>query len=109
MFIVGVIIRGWGVISNPSFSLLITKPNELITSGAYKYVRHPGYLGSLFMAAGIGVMFAGINATILPVIVLYSLLTHRADLEEELLSKEFPEYVRYQETVGKFFPKVFRR
>lgn len=58
------------------------------------------------MAIGIGTFFAGVGPTVLPVIVLYSLLTHRADLEEELLTREFPEYVHYKQTTGKFFPKV---
>lgn len=36
-----------------TFDLTIHPEHKLVTSGFYKYVRHPAYTGSLFLIAGI--------------------------------------------------------
>lgn len=107
VFIIGFIIRFLAIANNPYFTLHIQKPGELITTGAYGVVRHPGYVGSFLMGSAIGVYFAGLAASILPIMILAAFLSHRADIEEDMLLVEFPEYEQYKLKVGKFFPKLF--
>ena len=107
IFVVGFVIRFLAIANNPYFTLHIQKPGELITTGAYGVVRHPGYVGSFLMGSAIGLFFGGLGASILPIMILAAFLSHRADIEEDMLSVEFPEYAEYKTKVGKFFPKLF--
>lgn len=42
-----------------TFQLVIREKHELITTGPYAYVRHPGYSGSIVAALGTGAYFLG--------------------------------------------------
>lgn len=100
LFLAGVALRVWTVWLNSSFSLTIQTPDTLELRGPYRMVRHPAYVGSLLMMLGLGILLAGLNATVVPVLVLHALLKHRADIEEALIVQKFPEYRSYQQHVG---------
>lgn len=106
LLLAGAALRVWSVWLNASFSLTIQTPERLELRGPYRLVRHPAYLGSLLMMLGLGILLAGLSATVVPVLVLHALLKHRADLEEALIVQAFPEYRTYQASVGQFIPKV---
>jgi protein-S-isoprenylcysteine O-methyltransferase Ste14 len=89
-----------------SFGLL-PADRGLVTSGPYRLVRHPIYLG--YLISHIGFLLA--NFSIQNVIVLsglYGLQVVRMVLEERMLQASSPEYGDYARTVRwRFVPRVF--
>lgn len=79
---------------------------ELITSGVYRWVRHPLY-GSL-MALGLGWALLRGSWTALGVtLVMTCCLRFKAGREERWLMERFPAYPDYARRVARFIPWVW--
>ena len=77
----------------------------LVTSGPYKYIRHPIYAAIMYF------MWAGIAAHLSFVTVAVGLLATamtavRIAGEEKLLTDTYPEYVQYSQTTKRLIPFV---
>ena len=77
----------------------------LVTSGLYAKVRHPIYFGLLVLALGV-VLDAGWWPQIIIALMLYFLLNIKAQFEEDLLRKKYPEYKAYALKTPRFFPRI---
>jgi protein-S-isoprenylcysteine O-methyltransferase Ste14 len=78
---------------------------ELVTSGPYKYVRHPIYSGFLLAAFGTGLALGVIWLLIFIVIVIYFMFS--AYKEEEFLTKQFGEtYKKYKQHTKMLIPFI---
>ena len=77
----------------------------LVTSGLYGRVRHPIYFGLLVLAFGV-VLDAGWWPQIIIAMMLYFLLNIKAQFEEDLLRKKYPEYKAYALKTPRFFPRI---
>lgn len=83
------------------FSLKLRLPTEIITTGAYKYIRHPSYVGTFLILVGLCVMY-------LPAAVIYlsfMFFLARAINEEQILSIN-GKYREYQKKTGMFIPRL---
>ena len=82
---------------------------KLVTTGIYRYIRHPQYLGFLLITLGMNVWWLTIITLALwPVlaIVYYKLAkTEEKDAEE----KFGEEYLKYKRTVPGFIPRIRRK
>jgi len=79
---------------------------KLVTTGIYKYVRHPQYVGFLLITLGLNVMWLTIITLIMwPILaVLYWRLAKKEDKDmEEQFGEEFQEYKRQ---VPGFIPRL---
>lgn len=85
------------------------RPTEVVSSGAFRYVRHPLYLGSILVYFGLTVSTASLFClALLVVIVLF--YNYIAGYEEKLLEvKMGGAYVAYQKSTGKWIPQFGRR
>lgn len=78
----------------------------VITSGAFHYVRHPLYLGSMLFYLGLTVVTASF-ASVAWCVVIFFFYNFIARYEEKLLLKKFGErYRMYRERTGKWVPKL---
>ena len=77
--------------------------NELKTTGAFSYVRHPIYGGLLVAATGLGVATESFQR-LLVVFLLYLLLDAKSAYEEKELERIHPAYRAYKQVTPKFFP-----
>jgi protein-S-isoprenylcysteine O-methyltransferase Ste14 len=87
--------------------LAFEKTSSLVTSGIYKYIRHPLYSSLLLLAWGIFFKFPswlGILLALLTTFFLY--FTARAD-EAECTSFFGPVYPEYMRNTRRFIPFVF--
>mgnify|MGYP001395839544 CR=1 FL=1 len=77
--------------------------SELITSGLYKYVRHPIYSGILLTAFGYAFYSQSISRLTISVLLLI-LFYFKTNYEEQKLSQKYPEYGAYKARTARFFP-----
>ncbi|MCA6113342.1 isoprenylcysteine carboxylmethyltransferase family protein [Bradyrhizobium sp. WSM 1738] len=83
---------------NPFFEPGVRVQNEraqhVITSGPYRYVRHPGYAAAIAMFVGIPLALASWWG-LLPAGLAIALLVVRTGWEDRLLQAELPGYADY--------------
>lgn len=76
-----------------SFSITV-EARSLVTSGPYRFIRHPVYLGEMLTALAVTVWrFSLLDIAIFTAFVVVQLL--RARWEEEKLARVFPAYREY--------------
>ena len=108
--VVGISIRVVGMIHlGPLFSgfVAVQKEHYLITSGCYRWVRHPIYTGSLLAFAGFFLVFR--SQVVILVFPLYVIGTlWRIADEERLLAETFgEEYEQYQARTWCLLPFIY--
>ena len=81
-------------------------PGSFVKTGPYQYVRHPYYLGLVFVWVGWWWIWAAVYSFYLGMIIL-ALLWIQAYLEEKyILNKQFgDEYRKYKQVTGMFWIK----
>ena len=109
IFILGLIIGLWAINHNKRDNFHI-QPNlkegcQLITTGAYRYIRHPMYTSVITM------MFAVLVATptfieFLFFIALIAVLVLKAKREEKLWCGHDESYLEYQKNTKLFIPYI---
>ncbi len=85
------------------------RPTTVVSSGAFRYVRHPLYLGSILIYLGLTVSTASLFClALLVVIVLF--YNYIAAYEEKMLEAKFGEaYIAYQKKTGKWIPHLGKK
>lgn len=77
----------------------------LITSGLYKYVRHPIYTGILLVVFGYSIYSGSIPRLIISLLLLI-LFYFKTNYEENKLSQKYPDYSDYKSRTGRFIPGI---
>ena len=90
-----------------SKGLVIHKDHELITSGPYKYVRHPLYTGAIIFLVciplALGSLISFVISLLFPILLVY-----RIRIEEKMLIDHLPGYKDYKNRVKyRLIPKVY--
>lgn len=108
IMLLGAALRAHCMRVNLAFDLLPKTPDSLCVDGAYKYVRHPSYLGSIIIFFGFALLLTGFWVAMVTTTLLYLVLADRARQEESLIvnSEHSNRYKFYQEQTGFIFPKV---
>jgi protein-S-isoprenylcysteine O-methyltransferase Ste14 len=78
----------------------------LVTSGPYRFVRHPVYVAQILLGLGWSLAFGG-WLTSLYALALGVLLNFKSVYEERRLLQRFPEYQEYQSRTWKFIPFIY--
>jgi protein-S-isoprenylcysteine O-methyltransferase Ste14 len=110
VFTVGGVLRLWPVfVLGRRFSGLVAiqRDHELVTSGIYRRVRNPSYLGLLLGALGWALVFRSVLGIVITLLLLIP-LSGRMRAEEQLLAEHFgPEYESYRQRTWRLFPGVY--
>jgi protein-S-isoprenylcysteine O-methyltransferase Ste14 len=80
--------------------------HELVTSGPYRYVRHPMYAGGLIAAIGSAIVCGG--AFVFLLILLDVIFLWRVGAEDKLMEQQFPnEYPDYKKRTKALIPFIW--
>jgi protein-S-isoprenylcysteine O-methyltransferase Ste14 len=91
---------------NWSQTVAVKVCKELVTSGPYRFVRHPIYAGCLLACIGSAIACGG--AWIFLLILLGSLFLWRVGAEDRLMEKQFPkEYPEYKKRTKAMIPYIW--
>jgi protein-S-isoprenylcysteine O-methyltransferase Ste14 len=83
------------------------RPNGIVSTGAFRYVRHPLYLASLlvYLALTVSTMSMVSFLLLAGIFVFHNTI---ANYEEKWLEAKFgKEYGTYKEKTGKWFPRIW--
>jgi protein-S-isoprenylcysteine O-methyltransferase Ste14 len=82
------------------------RPSGVVSTGAFQYVRHPMYLGSIMFYLGLAISTASLFSIVL-VVVIFLFYNYIASYEERLLEDRFHEkYQNYKKNTGKWVPMI---
>lgn len=86
----------------------VTTKYQLIESGPYRYIRHPGYAGYFFVALGICLGYSSLIGLIAIAILMLPGFAYRMNLEEKLLAESFGDaYQAYARRTKRILPGVW--
>jgi len=119
MYIVSAVILAWSMLANPFFEATVRIQKErhqrVISTGPYKYIRHPQNLGIIIFSFpfclyvpffnDLGIKVGDIFSWMLFVllIIIYS------DIEEIFMLKKYPDkYGLYKANTGFFIPSIIK-
>jgi protein-S-isoprenylcysteine O-methyltransferase Ste14 len=88
-------------------NLQVQSGQQLITSGPYHWIRHPGYLAFILLALGLGLGFSSL-AGLFGVVLLVVGFLYRIQMEEKMLAQEFGAvYNDYAKHTVRLIPRVW--
>jgi protein-S-isoprenylcysteine O-methyltransferase len=107
---VGLTIRLWAIRELGELftsSVAVQEGQPVVTTGPYKWVRHPSYTGSLLTTIGIGFALGSVAGMALSILVTLPAYLFRIRIEERALLARLDEpYARYQQQTWRLVPLV---
>jgi len=109
--LVGFAFSSWALMENRFFSgvvrIQVERGHHVVTTGPYRWVRHPGYAGAL-LTYWLTPIFLDSLWTFLPVAAMTVVLIIRTALEDRTLREELPGYKEYaQKTRFRLVPGIW--
>jgi len=94
----GTFIVFWAIRSNEFFSsvarIQADRGQKVVDGGPYKFVRHPGYTGTILFTLAMPLILGSLYGLIVAGIVA-AMIIARTALEDRMLRKELPGYAEY--------------
>ncbi len=110
IMILGIVLRAAAMVKlgqSYTRALTVTKNQVLVTTGLYKYIRHPGYSGTLFAGIGFAIAQGNLLIVMFVIILMSSVYIIRIRQEEEILSRAFgKQYDAYAKHTKRIVPFV---
>jgi protein-S-isoprenylcysteine O-methyltransferase Ste14 len=98
----GLELGGWAMIANAYFSTAVRiqsdRGHTVCSSGPYRFVRHPGYVGFILQSVGTALLLGSLWALIRGLVAAI-LMVIRTGLEDRMLRAELPGYQEYAHQV----------
>ncbi len=90
-----------------TYTVKIVDNHRLITSGIYRHIRHPSYLGQALIFLGCGMALANWISLLLLFVPVIPATLYRIAVEERVLKEHFPDqYADYAGRTGLLIPRV---
>jgi protein-S-isoprenylcysteine O-methyltransferase Ste14 len=88
--------------------LHIEEGHKLVTTGIFRYIRHPIYAGGLIGIVGLLLTFRSVVMLLVFSTLYFLVLRHRLLFEEEMLTEEFgEEYRKYVKRTKRLIPFLY--
>jgi len=109
--IIGIIVRTFGMLTLGRFytrTLQKAENHILVTDGIYKYLRHPGYAGTIFIFLGASLTTGNMILFVLVTLLILLTYLYRIHVEEKMLVLIFGEqYIIYKKHSKKIIPFIY--
>ena len=110
---VGLVFVFFGILVNLRADRLFTRgkttvkpdgtPTAMVTSGPFRYSRHPMYLGFVLILIGVAIMLGSVSALFIPVLMFILLEFIYIPQEEKRMEECFgQEYLEYKKRVRRW-------
>jgi protein-S-isoprenylcysteine O-methyltransferase Ste14 len=111
LYIIAAFFSSWVVITNPYFEPTVRiqkdRGHQVITTGPYNIVRHPGYLATILFPISISLIIGSVIGLI-PAAINILLIIIRTSLEDKTLINELDRYPEYtKKTRYRLFPGIW--
>jgi len=107
----GLIIRVAAILKlSEQFTYTVTKieNHELIETGLFKIIRHPGYFGQLIIFLGISVCLSNWLSVLLMIIPVMSGYIYRINVEERFMAEHLGQkYLDYRKRTKRLIPVIY--
>ena len=107
----GIGVRAWAIATLGRFfrrDVTIAADQEVVSTGPYRFVRHPAYSANLVVVAGVGLMLGNALAVIVMIAVAFAGHVPRIRVEEAALERELGEpYRRFEAGRARLVPGVW--
>ncbi len=107
----GLILRYYSLIllgKNFTRNVEVSENQELVSTGTYKYLRHPLYLGLFLLVIAIPLYVGNILLFIISIIIMFKAIDIRIKEEEKTMEKIIGErYVEWKMKRYKFIPFIY--
>ncbi len=107
----GLVIRIYAMSKLRAFytrTLLTTDQQVLITTGLYKTIRHPGYLGTMLIWVFFGFAVENYFVVVIGILLTFIAYSYRIRNEETMLLSQFGQaYEDYQKSTWRIMPYVW--
>jgi protein-S-isoprenylcysteine O-methyltransferase Ste14 len=111
LVLAGLIIRVVSILElKQQFTYTVTRieNHNLIETGLYKIIRHPGYLGQLIIFLGVSVCLSNWLSVLLMLIPVLAGYLNRINVEEKFMLEQMAqEYFAYQKRTKKLLPLIY--
>ena len=98
LMLAGIAATGWAQAVNPFFEpgvrIQSERHQQVIQTGPYRLVRHPGYVAAIMLFFGMALALGSLWALV-PAAIASAVLTLRTSWEDRLLRAELPGYADY--------------
>jgi protein-S-isoprenylcysteine O-methyltransferase Ste14 len=84
----------------------MAETRQLVTSGPYRFVRHPLYLAEEIAMVGVFLQFASVWTALL-LLVQIAFQLRRMHNEETVLIAKFPQYTAYCCATARLIPGIY--
>jgi len=105
---IGLGVRLWAVLTlrdRYTRTLLVLEEHAIERGGPYRWVRHPGYLGSLLCLNGVALASGNWVTVLASVAATSAAYGYRIKVEDEMLVSSLgPSYAQYRREVGALLP-----
>lgn len=111
LLVAGMLLGGWAIVGMAQGSKLSVMPqpkagSRLVTTGLYRYLRHPMYTAVLLACLGMALSHSGWLAWAAWGLLLL-VLCRKLLLEEQLLRQKFTDYADYQQRSWRLIPLLW--
>jgi protein-S-isoprenylcysteine O-methyltransferase len=110
LFVLGLIVRWIAIIHLGRFftvNVAIAHDHELITTGPYRYVRHPSYTGTLLIFLGFGLCLLNIFSLAAMFLPIAAAFLWRMHVEEAALRAALVKYAAYAANTKRLIPFLY--
>jgi protein-S-isoprenylcysteine O-methyltransferase Ste14 len=111
LFAIGFTIRIYSILTLKqyfTYSVAKVENHKIISTGLYKFIRHPGYLGQLIIFMGISISISNWLSILLMMIPATLGYLYRIKVEEKFMTDQFGEdYKNYQHRTKRIIPMLY--
>jgi protein-S-isoprenylcysteine O-methyltransferase Ste14 len=111
LMVLGLLVRIWSARTLGEFytrTLVVTAYQQLVESGPYRWLRHPGYFADILLCFGAGIASANLIVLALIAGMLLPAYIYRVHVEELMLRQRFGvAFERYAKTRRRLIPLLY--